>query len=282
MAEQFAGTVAVTAASGGEPVIMLNGGSGTIAAGASGRDGDLLIRDASGTVRVELDGHTGLLLLRNGRGDDAVVIDPRFAVLDLGSDSNDGDLRIRDAAGRFVIRCDGNTAALDVGAAGNHGDVRVHDDAGDLRIHLDGGDGDIKLHGADCAEEFAIDPADDVAPGSVMVIGDDERLQCSTRAYDTAVAGVVSGAGAVRPGIVLGRRSGMPGRVPIALTGRVECLVDHANGAVRTGDLLTTSPTPGHAMRATDRRRSFGAVIGKALQPLDGEADLVPILVALQ
>jgi len=48
------------------------------------------------------------------------------------------------------------------------------------------------------------------------------------------------------------------------------------------GDLLTTSPTPGHAMRADDPGRAFGAVLGKALRPLADGQGLVPILVALQ
>jgi hypothetical protein len=35
-------------------------------------------------------------------------------------------------------------------------------------------------------------------------------------------------------------------------------------------------------MKATDPTRAFGAVIGKALEPLDAGEGLIPILVALQ
>jgi len=64
--------------------------------------------------------------------------------------------------------------------------------------------------------------------------------------------------------------------------GKVYCKVDASDVAVAIGDLLTTSSTPGHAMKAADQRRAFGAVIGKALQPCIGVRGLIPILVTLQ
>jgi hypothetical protein len=57
--------------------------------------------------------------------------------------------------------------------------------------------------------------------------------------------------------------------------------VDGGYGAIEVGDLLTTSPTPGHAMKATDPSRAFGAVLGKALKPWAAGRGLIPILVAL-
>ena len=57
---------------------------------------------------------------------------------------------------------------------------------------------------------------------------------------------------------------------------------DASFGAVATGDLLTTSATPGHAMKTGDALQAFGAVIGKAMRPLAQGRELVPILVALQ
>jgi hypothetical protein len=48
------------------------------------------------------------------------------------------------------------------------------------------------------------------------------------------------------------------------------------------GDLLAASPTPGHAMRAGDRSRAPGAIIGKALTPLDGGTGLVEMIISLQ
>jgi hypothetical protein len=71
-------------------------------------------------------------------------------------------------------------------------------------------------------------------------------------------------------------------RIPLALAGKVYCKVDAEYSAVALGDLLTTSATPGHAMKALDLRRSFGAILGKALQPLSKGRGLIPVLVALQ
>lgn len=104
----------------------------------------------------------------------------------------------------------------------------------------------------------------------------------SAAPYDKRVAGVISGAGEYKPGLVLGRQPGPEHRVPLALIGKVYCKVDAQYAHVEIGDLLTTSPTPGHAMKATDSTKAFGAVIGKALRPLESGRSLVPILVALQ
>ena len=66
------------------------------------------------------------------------------------------------------------------------------------------------------------------------------------------------------------------------MLGKVYCKADAQYGAIEVGDLLTTSPTPGHAMKADDFSRAFGAVIGKALRSLKTGQNLIPILVALQ
>lgn len=143
--------------------------------------------------------------------------------------------------------------------------------------------GDVKFSGADCAEDFEIvDDDADITPGTVMVINQNGQLCQSSRAYDTTVAGVVSGAGDYKPGIILGRSAANKERVPIALVGRVFCKVDAAFSPIRVGDLLTTSPTPGHAMKASDPLSAFGAVIGKALGTIATGQALIPILIALQ
>jgi len=94
---------------------------------------------------------------------------------------------------------------------------------------------------------------------------------------------VVAGAGDYRPGIVLGaHKASAANQVQIALIGRVSCKVDASFASIAVGDLLTTSPTPGHAMKATDPDRTFGAVIGKALRPLRSGQGLIPVLVAVR
>jgi hypothetical protein len=64
--------------------------------------------------------------------------------------------------------------------------------------------------------------------------------------------------------------------------GKVYCKVDARYSPIEVGDLLTTSPTMGHAMKAEDPLKAFGSVIGKALRPLQEGLGLVPVLVALQ
>ena len=142
--------------------------------------------------------------------------------------------------------------------------------------------GDIRLTNADCAEDFDICATEQIDPGTVMVLGEEGKLEQSQKAYDKRVAGVVSGAGGYKPGIVLDKQESSNTRQPIALLGKVFCKVDAQYGAIEVGDLLTTSPTPGHAMKADDPAKAFGAVIGKALRPVPEGHSLIPILIALQ
>src|SRR5205085_6122775 len=91
------------------------------------------------------------------------------------------------------------------------------------------------------------------------------HLKVCDGAYDTRVAGIVSGANGINPGLSLHQTGVMEGSQNVALSGRVYVLADASNGAIKPGDLLTTSQTPGHAMKVTDHARSQGAVIGKAM-----------------
>ena len=140
--------------------------------------------------------------------------------------------------------------------------------------------GDIRLTNGDIAENFVSDAEPE--PGTVMVLADDGGVRESCRVYDRRVVGVVCGAGAYKPGIVLDKNLENGKCVQLALVGKVFCKVDAQYGAVEIGDLLTTSLTPGHAMKAADRRESFGAVIGKALGSLNSGRGLIPMLIALQ
>jgi hypothetical protein len=184
----------------------------------------------------------------------------------LGHSGLDAAFRVRNSGGGF--------AAFFHGKVGVDGDLNVNRDIGVL--------GDIKLIGSgDLAEEFDVVGDIEADPGSVVVLVGGDNVQVSDRPYDQRVAGVVSGAGNLRPGLILDRQSG-PGRRPLALSGKVWCKVDADCGAVDVGDLLTTSSTPGHAMRAADRERSFGSVLGKSLASLPSGLGLVPVLVTLR
>jgi hypothetical protein len=142
--------------------------------------------------------------------------------------------------------------------------------------------GDITLTNADCAEQFEIATGAAVEPGTVMVIDQDGALTASEGPYDKRVAGVIAGAGDCRPGIILGNQPSHNVKQPVALLGKVYCKADAQYAAIDVGDLLTTSPTPGHAMKAGDPIRAFGSVLGKALRGLPAGQGLIPILIALQ
>ncbi len=137
--------------------------------------------------------------------------------------------------------------------------------------------------GADLAEPFESSQGQ-LAPGTVVVIDEAHpgKLRQSDSAYDTRVAGVISGAGGVNPGIALRQEGVLENGQNVALTGRVYVQADAAFGAIRPGDLLTTSPTPGHAMKAADAQRAPGAILGKAMTPRAEGQGLVLVLVSLQ
>lgn len=141
--------------------------------------------------------------------------------------------------------------------------------------------------GADIAEPFDINVPEntEVVPGMVVSIDADNtgELRVSDKPYDTAVAGIVSGANGVNPGLTLSQPGTVAnGKHPVALTGRVWVLADaDANGSIVSGDLLTTSSTLGHAMKATDRDNASGASIGKAMSSLEKGKGYVLTLVNL-
>ena len=142
--------------------------------------------------------------------------------------------------------------------------------------------GDISFPGADFAEDFTVGGVA-VEPGTVMAISEAGTVVPCDTPYDSRVVGVIAGAGTFHSGIVMDRQPVTSDRrQPIALVGKVYCKVDATQAPIRVGDLLTSSSTSGHAMRAVDPRRAFGAVIGKAMAPLSGGTGMIPILISLQ
>jgi hypothetical protein len=83
--------------------------------------------------------------------------------------------------------------------------------------------------------------------------------------------------------MLMGQKNSLvSGACLVALSGRVYVWADASYGAIEPGDMLTTSPTYGHAMKATNHEQSFGAVIGKAMQPLKEGRGLILVLVGMQ
>jgi hypothetical protein len=136
--------------------------------------------------------------------------------------------------------------------------------------------------GLDYAEGFDVTKKEEASPGTVLVIdpANAGKLTRSTQAYDTKVAGIVAGAKSLGSGVRLGTGQFDQN---VALAGRVYCNVDATETAVQPGDLLTTSATPGYAMKVSDYSRSQGAVLGKAMETLEqGKKGQILVLVALQ
>jgi hypothetical protein len=246
----------------GEGIILLLADRGQISIGGhGGKAGSLRLADAANGGVIGLDADTGRI--------------------SCGGSGKDGTLQLSNGSGVGAIGLNAATGQITIGGPGIAGHIQIEDDAGNPTLRLDGSTGDIILQNADCAEEF--DCADaDVEPGDIVVLNGSGAVSRSGRPFDQRVVGIVSGAGGYRPAIVLDRRRDDRGRVPVAITGKALCKVDATYAPVSIGDLLTTSATPGHAMRAADPLRAFGAVIGKALRPLNVGAALVPVLVTLR
>jgi hypothetical protein len=109
-----------------------------------------------------------------------------------------------------------------------------------------------------------------VEEGDVLVLDPERpgRLRRAASSADPAVVGIVNGDTLEAEGEL---------RVPVALYGLAEVRADAGYGAILAGDLLTTSPTPGHAMIAVAPLP--GTVVGKALEPLEAGTGRIEILV---
>jgi hypothetical protein len=268
------------------PIVRLNGIAGILGLGGHGTDGVLSISNSSNKVSMFMDGAAGDMNVNNidgirsftlqgkknfGSGDTSVLWVGGKAGEGPGPGSISGSIILRDSAGSDSIVLNGMS-----------GGIYVRNFAGKDSIVLDGNSGDIILANADCAEDFDISHSTEIEPGTVMVIEQEGKLKECDLPYDKRVAGVISGAGNYKPGLVLDKRKSIENRKSISLMGKVYCKVDAQSSSINVGDLLTTSSTRGHAMKAADPMKAFGSVIGKALRPLKAGTGLIPILIALQ
>jgi len=260
-------TVALVAGGGGFLRLSQSDGSSgaTLAANNGTGGGGVTIHRDNGTFagQFTVSGSAGFLGLANSAGVNRFVA--------VGANAAGGAaLYLADAAGANSITLDAQSGAeARVSVAGTVS-ARI--------IEITGG--------SDLSEKFDIDTSSTkLEPGMLVCIDPENpgRLTPSTRAYDRTVAGVISGAGGVMPGMLMGQPGTLAdGKHPVALTGRVYAWMDARHGVIQPGDLLTTSPTPGHGMKASEHSRSHGAIIGKAMTGLKAGKGLVLVLVALQ
>ena len=175
--------------------------------------------------------------------------------------------------GQFAIW---NNGTGDVAAFSPNGDLTITGQLSTTVLTVRGG--------ADVAEPFEMTKPDEMEPGTVVVIDEEHpgQLMKSTESYDSKVAGIISGAGGVKPGLRLHQEGVMEGDHHVALSGRVYVKADASFGKIKPGDLLTTSSTPGHAMKVKDHEKAQGAILGKAMSRLDKDTGLVLVLVTLQ
>ena len=187
----------------------------------------------------------------------------------------------------FYSRSDGDFAWYRWGV---HNDNYGHPGGGIKQMRLDGDTGNLHVRGtvngggADFAEML---PArGDLEPGDVLAIGPDGALVLATEPYQDALAGVHS----TKPALLGGAPDGadLTGKVPLAVSGIVPVKVTDENGPIAPGDLLTSSKTPGRAMKASKIRVGgvafypSGVILGKALQPHASGEGVVEALVVLQ
>lgn len=240
-------------------------------------DGALIeLYDNDGTKTIELRGNGDNntqgadLLMYNDAGGLAVQIDADVA----GSGS--GTIEIHATNGTRTVELDGSETA------GQGAALKLSNAAGDVTIELDAdfsGDGRVITDeleikgGSDLAEYFDIyKTADAPEPGMVVCLDPDHpgQLRICSETKDRKVAGVVSGANGIKPGMMMGQEGSLAfGRYPVAIAGRVYVKVDESNGKIRPGDFMTTATTPGFAMRVRRFRKARGAILGKALTPAD-------------
>lgn len=230
-------------------------------ADASGEDADFFVQDMDNNTIFNLDESGQLSLYEPGIGEMIEMV-----TTELGTDG--AQLTLRNNAGQATIVLD---AEYNAG-----GDGRITTEV----LQITGG--------SDLSEQFDIQASPNkIMPQAGYVVSIDAdnpgELAVSNRAYDRTVAGVISGAGDVQPGMLMGQQgTDADGQFPVALTGRVYVWVDAAYGAVAPGDLLTTSNTAGHAMKVTDYDQAQGTILGKAMTSLESGRGLVLVLVTLQ
>jgi hypothetical protein len=224
-------------------------------------DSDLIIQDGDNDTLFNFDDSSELSIFHNNNTE---TIELRAS--EFGSDGSQIVLRKADGTSTIILDAE----------LGNGGDGRITTE--ELQI----------TGGADLSEQFEIHSRQDSLrpqPGMVVSIDAEQpgQLIVSSRAYERTVAGVISGAGGLKPGLMMGQAGTLAdGQFPVALTGRVYVYADASYGAIQPGDLLTTSNTPGHVMKVTNYEQAQGAVLGKAMGALTEGQGLVLILVSLQ
>lgn len=162
---------------------------------------------------------------------------------------------------------------------GNNNFVLDSDVAGDSRFITD----EIELRGgSDLAEYFDVAQEGDLAvPGMLVSIDPNGsgNLKVTETPHCSLLAGVISGANGLDPGIVMGQSGSIAyGDYPITLAGRAYVLADESTAVIRPGDLLTSSDRAGYTMKADREDLLSGACLGKALTSSDDKGFVLVLI----
>jgi len=202
----------------------------------------------------------------------------------IGTTSPTAKLEIESSTGQDLIAAypsSSRVAGAAVFVVKSTGEVRAdgayYSGAGDCNT------GGFNAGGADVAER--INTSEWVVPGNVVEIDPEHPgfFRKSSSPYSTKVAGIIS----TSPGVILGNSfdeatdDWEDNRPVLAVTGRVPCKVSAENGAIEIGDLLVASSTPGIAMKGNPER-AIGAVVGKAMEPLENGTGTIVVQVLLR
>ena len=142
----------------------------------------------------------------------------------------------------------------------------------------------VQTGAKDLAENYRSDVA--LEPGDVICLdGTGKKILRTEKRNDRMMLGVISR----QPGFLLGE-SHEPDKdpeFPVVLSGRTPCKVVDENGTIRIGDFLTSSSTPGHAMKAEPvmiEGRTFfepGTILGKALEGHESGTGVIEMFACL-
>jgi hypothetical protein len=179
------------------------------------------IKRSDGKTTIILDADKQTISVLDGRGGEKTKMDGWG--ITAGGKGNHGLVVLKDGRGKTMLLFDGYTGevrALNraqneaVGLSGGRNEIWLNNAAGTQTVLLSGKTGDITLPNADCAEHFDIAESEQIEPGAVMIIDRERKLRQSTEPYDKKVVGVVSGAGDLKPGIVLDKRESLTASSP--------------------------------------------------------------------
>ncbi len=274
----------------GADLVLFNSdhfGTSDFDADSEGGGGGIFLKSSDDRLMMSLKSADGAIesggIMRLYNHYDAIT-----ALIDGNNVGSAGFIQLRDSTENTRI----TLVASENGDQG--GSVKVFDQLNNLKIELDGdynGDGrvitdEVEIRGgSDLAEHFDItDDPQKIDAGCLVSIDPKVagKLTITKNAYDTRIAGVISGAQGISSGMIMYEKGSIAdGEYPITLTGRVYVKASDLNGRILPGDLLTSSSIPGHVMRATKRKKMRGAIIGKAMTSINKEG-FVLVLVNLQ